>query len=115
MIDKEYFIATMGFLIDTLGDTIENESVLGLCGSLILMFSWIFRAPESLFYGYMAFISNGDYTNYYEYLLAEAMLGDTEIYEIISYLKNPEDVKRLKTLEDLYDYLVGETKKIKLN
>ena len=55
MIDKEYFIATMGFLIDTLGDTIENESVLGLCGSLILMFSWIFRAPESLFYGYMAY------------------------------------------------------------
>lgn len=114
MIDKEYFMATMGFLIDTLGDTIANESVLGLCGSLILMFSWIFRAPESLFYGYMAFISNGDYTNYYEYLLAEAMLGDTEIYEIISYLKT-EDVKKLKTLEDLYDYLVGETKKAKLN
>lgn len=124
MIDRDYFMATMSFLSNIIceldletvdADEVEfQDNILGLCGAVITLFSWVFRVPEDIFYSYVGF-TGSDCGNYFDFLQNEIFLGSEHAERIITRFDSPEQAKGLKSPGDLYDYLVGGTKKNKLS
>lgn len=117
MIDRDFFMATMGFLANVVNDIdleCPDDNIFGLCGALISVFAWVFRAPENIFYSYIGF-QNSDYDNYFDFVMDGVLAGDVADSYIALFFPTPESMKGLRTTGELYDYLVGETKKTKLN
>lgn len=129
MISRKFFNETMNTIIDnilSLSEVEENENasiaLQSSCGALMAWIEWIYGEHNGLLAMYLSYAIDcitqkpGDNYSFYHYLmdLIESE-HEASVDKILADIKNVSLLKKLYTLDDLYDFYNKLSSDAKLN